>query len=304
MQKSSLKTTISAIFTTGALLCSACFAAGAATVDKGVADSDDVTINVMTQKQDEYNVFNSAKTISQSTVNAKAGDLIEVTVYAQSNDPDFTMFCNGQCMTVFSTGLTDGESIFTADDGILSYYDEYYTDEDDEHIRFNINPKLPSVITNSQYRDYNNLLFFNFTSPENILNFKDRTKLYSFVVKANKAGTTNIITGDYYIGACDAEDELKYIENKADLYTEAKVIKDEPEPVPGETKIGDVNGDGVVNGKDSALLMRFTSGWEGYESKINKDAADINGDGTINGKDSAILMRYTSGWEGYDKYFN
>lgn len=304
MQQSSLKTTVSAILTTGALLCSACFAAGAATVDNSVAESDDVTVNVITQKQDNYNFFDNSKTISKSTINAKVGDLIEVTVYAQSNDAGFTKFCNGQCMTVFSTGITDGEGIFTSDDGILTYYDEYYTDEDDEFIRFSINPKLPSVITNSEYGGFNNLLYFNFTSPENILDFSNKTKLYSFVVKANKAGTTNVITGDYFIGVCDEEDDLKYIDGKADLSTEAKVIKDEPvPPEPGEYKTGDVNGDGVVNGMDAALLARYTSGWDGYEDKINKGAADINGDGNINGQDSAILMRYTSGWDGYDKFF-
>ena len=67
---------------------------------------------------------------------------------------------------------------------------------------------------------------------------------------------------------------------------------------------GDVNGDGAVNGKDAALLARYTSGWDGYADKVNSDAADINGDGKINGQDSAILMRYTSGWEGYARFFN
>ena len=67
---------------------------------------------------------------------------------------------------------------------------------------------------------------------------------------------------------------------------------------------GDVNGDGAVNGKDAALLARYTSGWDGYADKVDKDAADINGDGKINGQDSAILMRYTSGWTEYNKFFN
>ena len=74
-----------------------------------------------------------------------------------------------------------------------------------------------------------------------------------------------------------------------------------------ETKvlIGDVNGDGKVNGADAGLLSRYTSGWDGYGEKIkNMDAADNNGDGKVNGADSGILSRFTSGWEGYDKYFN
>ena len=68
--------------------------------------------------------------------------------------------------------------------------------------------------------------------------------------------------------------------------------------------VGDVNGDGKVNGADSGLLNRYTSGWEGYEAKIkNTDAADVNGDGKVNGADSGILSRYTSGWESVKNYF-
>ena len=67
---------------------------------------------------------------------------------------------------------------------------------------------------------------------------------------------------------------------------------------------GDVDGDGKVNGADSGLLNRYTSGWEGYEAKIkNTDAADINGDGKVNGADSGILSRYTSGWDSVKNYF-
>ncbi|MED9970170.1 MAG: leucine-rich repeat protein, partial [Ruminococcus sp.] len=69
-------------------------------------------------------------------------------------------------------------------------------------------------------------------------------------------------------------------------------------------KAGDTDGDGVINGKDAAVLARYTSGWDGYADKVNLDAADINGDGKVNGMDSAILMRYTSGWDGYDRYFS
>lgn len=82
------------------------------------------------------------------------------------------------------------------------------------------------------------------------------------------------------------------------------VIYDKPEPQPS-VLIGDVNGDGIVNGADAGLLNRYTSGWKGYGEKIkNMDAADINGDGVVNGADAGILARYTSGWKQYDKYFN
>ena len=82
------------------------------------------------------------------------------------------------------------------------------------------------------------------------------------------------------------------------------VIYNKPEPQP-ETSyyVGDVNGDGNVNGSDSGILTRYASGWGGYADKIkNMDAADINRDGNVNGQDAALLARYTSGWSGYDKY--
>ena len=70
------------------------------------------------------------------------------------------------------------------------------------------------------------------------------------------------------------------------------------------SKTGDVNADGKVNGSDAGLLSRYTSGWDGYESKIKSmDAADINRDGKVNGQDAAILARHTSGWDGYERYF-
>ena len=64
---------------------------------------------------------------------------------------------------------------------------------------------------------------------------------------------------------------------------------------------GDVNGDGVVNKKDSAMLLRHTNGWVGYEQANipNYAAADVNFDGVVNKKDSAYLLRCTNGWAGY-----
>ena len=68
--------------------------------------------------------------------------------------------------------------------------------------------------------------------------------------------------------------------------------------------IGDLNGDGKVNGADAGILSRYTSGWKGYADKIkNMNAADINGDGKVNGADAGLLSRYTSGWESVKKYF-
>lgn len=59
---------------------------------------------------------------------------------------------------------------------------------------------------------------------------------------------------------------------------------------------GDVNGDGVVNGKDVTMLRRNIVG--GYDININESAADVNGDSRINGVDVTLIRRCIVG--GYD----
>ena len=57
---------------------------------------------------------------------------------------------------------------------------------------------------------------------------------------------------------------------------------------------GDVNGDGVVNNRDLAMLMRYLND---FEDDIIVAAADVNGNGVVNNKDYALLMQYLNGWE-------
>lgn len=64
--------------------------------------------------------------------------------------------------------------------------------------------------------------------------------------------------------------------------------------------LGDVNGDGVINGQDRAALSRYlTVGREALQD-IDLSAADVNGDGKVNNVDRAILSRYLAGWAGYE----
>ena len=72
---------------------------------------------------------------------------------------------------------------------------------------------------------------------------------------------------------------------------------------PKTANIGDLNGDGKINGIDSSILARYLSGWGGYDERIKSwEAADLDRDRTVNGKDSSILKRYLSAWDGYDEY--
>ena len=67
-----------------------------------------------------------------------------------------------------------------------------------------------------------------------------------------------------------------------------------------EIIIGDVNGDGVVNGKDRLLLTRWLAKWpEALAEGINEAAADVNCDGKINGQDRLILTRHLARWTEY-----
>ena len=64
--------------------------------------------------------------------------------------------------------------------------------------------------------------------------------------------------------------------------------------------IGDVNGDGVVNGKDRLLLTRWLAKWNDVVAEgINETAADVNCDGKVNGLDRLILTRHLARWEEY-----
>ena len=58
-------------------------------------------------------------------------------------------------------------------------------------------------------------------------------------------------------------------------------------------KYGDTNGDGVVNGRDYAVLLQYLNGWP---VTLDTKAADINGDNAINGRDYAVLLQYLNGW--------
>jgi len=57
---------------------------------------------------------------------------------------------------------------------------------------------------------------------------------------------------------------------------------------------GDINGDGVVNTKDTTRLMRYFAGWD---VEVIEAALDVNGDGVANTKDTTRLMRYLASWD-------
>ncbi|MFR1518286.1 MAG: dockerin type I repeat-containing protein [Clostridia bacterium] len=58
--------------------------------------------------------------------------------------------------------------------------------------------------------------------------------------------------------------------------------------------IGDVNGDGTVDGADITLLLQDLAEWN---VEIDELRADVNCDGEINGKDATLLQQYHAEWD-------
>ena len=65
-------------------------------------------------------------------------------------------------------------------------------------------------------------------------------------------------------------------------------------PAEPEYMIGDVNGDGVINGKDSNTLKQILSGSVSLTEEM-EIVCDMHKDGNVNGMDANILSRYISG---------
>ena len=57
---------------------------------------------------------------------------------------------------------------------------------------------------------------------------------------------------------------------------------------------GDVNGDGIINSMDAAIVYRSVNGRYTLTDS-QKLSADVNGDGAVNSTDAALIYRYTNG---------
>ncbi|MBQ3527831.1 MAG: DUF4091 domain-containing protein [Clostridia bacterium] len=68
----------------------------------------------------------------------------------------------------------------------------------------------------------------------------------------------------------------------------------DPDWVEPEYTLGDINGDGAINGKDSNQLKQILSGGT-VPTEIEQKAADVNGDGTVNGVDANVFAQFLAG---------
>ena len=103
--------------------------------------------------------------------------------------------------------------------------------------------------------------------------------------------------GSAYVGSRSYSNWKAIVDEKlAEVGSEKPV----PVPEPGENLPGDVNEDGVVDGRDVVRLMKYLAGEEedeetGEPLEINYDSADVDGSGAIDEKDLLRLIRYLGG---------
>ena len=64
--------------------------------------------------------------------------------------------------------------------------------------------------------------------------------------------------------------------------------------IGSEILLGDVNGDGIVNIADAALILRYSIGLLSFDDS-QLLAADVNGDGNVNTVDAALILRNALG---------
>lgn len=122
--------------------------------------------------------------------------------------------------------------------------------------------------------------------------FKAKISLYGDTVLAAKEDISVALNG------IDADSYTWTISEYSQIY-ENMVICFEfecKEETQGGVLLGDINGDGEVNAKDSNLLKQMLSGSIEFPAGSRENlAADINGDGEISAKDSILIKQIISG---------
>lgn len=118
----------------------------------------------------------------------------------------------------------------------------------------------------------------------------DNNKLtnISFKFKAIAKGDANISISDVSAFANENLERPEQIDFRTNGTKSIKI-----------NTLGDIDLNGKVNIRDSALLLRYLLGWTGELYELNEEQlanADVCTDGEINQLDSDILKKYTAGW--------
>jgi hypothetical protein len=71
-------------------------------------------------------------------------------------------------------------------------------------------------------------------------------------------------------------------------------------PPSGMIKVGDVNGDGMVDMHDAMYLANHLLGTPGFE-EINEEVVDVDGDGMVDIHDAMYLAKHVIGMSGFEE---
>lgn len=119
------------------------------------------------------------------------------------------------------------------------------------------------------------------------------------VLKTDSNGVVTIDTaglepGTYYIGGIGGFEEGGGADNagfvSAGSEAGASFFKIVVQEYNG--KLGDVNGDTEITGKDAAMILQAVAG---LSDGVNDNIADVNGDGEVTGKDAALILQFVAG---------
>lgn len=106
--------------------------------------------------------------------------------------------------------------------------------------------------------------------------------------------TTGLEPGTYYIGGIGGFEEGGGADNagfvSAGSEAGASFFKIVVQEYNG--KLGDVNGDTEITGKDAAMILQAVAG---LSDGVNDNIADVNGDGEVTGKDAALILQFVAG---------
>ncbi len=153
---------------------------------------------------------------------------------------------------------------------------------------FNSCKSLESIIIPSNVIKIDDLAFRNNVSLKEIVIENPSCEIYDSCATISSNFTANeFFTGTIY----------GFENSIAQTYAENYDYKFEPiENYYNKFKLGDVNGDGVVDGIDATLVLReytlLLSGESGNFSSSQNTAANVNGDEKVDGIDATLILRY------------
>lgn len=288
MKKSIIKTTagiLIALFTLGTSVCTAQAATpGSAAVTTGIAE-----IHLHSYNSDRINSPHAGVVSQDETITAHVGDLLEISVSAQANEPAYPLICNNQ--TFLSFNNTENKYSKTDNNGILRFCYDYYAP--DKSVPVETTPyEQMSIISNptifpTSFPENRNNVIYVCTGITKLIDCRKPAVLFRFVVRVEKAGAC-------YINTLNCETESAVMPYAvgidgmgADLHTDVKVIQS----AAPQRSIGDIDNDGRISVNDITAIQRHFAELDSL-SADQLTVADADGNGVFDVKDATRLQMF------------